>query len=261
MNFQQDVIQRSYEIPVVVDFWAPWCAPCRMLGPVIEQLAQEQAGRWELVKVNTEEEQEVARQYRIMSIPNVKLFVNGEAVAEFAGALPRNMIEKWLDEHIPSEEKLELQSILEQEDGFPNEQIRMQLEAFLALHPEDKKARVALAKHLIFEDPERARELVENLQPTDEEYDAAQDILTLLELAAYEPKERTPASAALQAARETFMEGNGEAAIKALISAVESDKEEGNELARRAAIALFRLWGPQHPLTQEYRWRFDMALY
>ena len=261
MNFQKDVIERSYEIPVVVDFWAPWCAPCRMLGSVIEQLAAEQKGRWELVKVNTEEEQDVAREYRIMSIPNVKLFVDGEPVAEFAGALPRGMIEKWLDEHIPSEEKLALQGILERENGFPDAHVRRQLEAFVEAHPDDKKARVALAKHLLFENPDLARELVAGIQASDELYEAAQDILTLLELVAYQPDEPGPSNEALRQAQEALKKGDGEAAIQALIKGVENYREEENELARRAAIALFRLWGPQHPLTQEYRWRFDMVLY
>ncbi len=261
MNFQQDVIQRSHETPVVVDFWAPWCGPCRTLGPVIEQLAEEQKGRWELVKVNTEEEQDIARQYRIMSIPNVKLFVKGEPVAEFAGALPRSMIEKWLDQHIPSEEKEALQSILKQEKGFPDALIQQQLETFVKSHPEDKRARVALARHLLFEEPERARQLLEGIQPTDQEYEAAQDVLTLLELAEYEPTERNPAIAAILIAKDALKEGDGETAIKALISAVENNREEEKELARRAAIALFRLWGPDNPLTKEYRWRFDMALY
>ncbi len=261
MNFQQDVIERSYEVPVVVDFWAPWCGPCRVLGPVIEQLAAEQKDRWELVKVNTEEEQDIALQYRIRSIPNVKLFVDGKPVAEFAGALPRGMIEKWLDQNIPSEEKQALQSILERENGFPDPHIRDLLETFVKSHPQDKRARIALARHLLFDEPERARQLVEDIQASDEEYDSAQDILTLLELVEYEPAERTPAGAAMLIAKDALREGDGETAIKALISAVESDKKEANELARRAAIALFRLWGNDNPLTKEYRWRFDMALY
>ena len=77
LNCQEAVIGRSYEKPVVVDFWAPWCGPCRILGPVIEQLAAEQSDRWELVKINTEEEFEVAQEYQIMSIPNVKMFHKG----------------------------------------------------------------------------------------------------------------------------------------------------------------------------------------
>ena len=86
MNFDQ-VLARSHDKPVLVDFWAPWCGPCRVLGPTLEKLAGEQSDRWELVKVNTEEDQELAHKYNIRSIPNVKLFHKGEEVAEFVGAL------------------------------------------------------------------------------------------------------------------------------------------------------------------------------
>ena len=105
MNFQVDVLDRSQQIPVVVDFWAAWCGPCRILGPTIEQLAQEAAGQWELVKVDTEAHQALAQRYQIMSIPAVKMFYKGEVVADFVGALPRTQILAWLDEHLPSAAK------------------------------------------------------------------------------------------------------------------------------------------------------------
>ena len=88
MNFQAEVIEKSHKMPVVVDFWASWCGPCRVLGPTIEALAEEQSDRWALVKVNTEEEQALAAEYQIRSIPNVKMFHKGRVIAEFAGALP-----------------------------------------------------------------------------------------------------------------------------------------------------------------------------
>ena len=99
-NFETDVIARSHEVPVVVDFWAPWCGPCRMLGPVIEKLASEAGGKWTLVKVNTDVNQPIATQYQIRGIPNLKMFVNGEHVSEQVGALPEPILKEWIENRL-----------------------------------------------------------------------------------------------------------------------------------------------------------------
>ncbi|MCZ6756762.1 MAG: thioredoxin, partial [Bacteroidetes bacterium] len=87
-NFQEDVIEASSEVPILVDFWAEWCGPCRVLGPVLEKLEAEQNGEWRLAKVDTDQHPEVSMQYGIRGIPAVKLFVDGNVVSEFTGALP-----------------------------------------------------------------------------------------------------------------------------------------------------------------------------
>ena len=96
-NFETEVLEQSKKHPVLVDFWATWCAPCRMLGPVIEEAAQEANGTWTLAKVNTETMPEIAMKYGVRSIPNVKLFVNGEVVDEFVGAIPKAAINDFMD--------------------------------------------------------------------------------------------------------------------------------------------------------------------
>ena len=101
-NFQKDVIEKSFEKPVLVDFWAEWCAPCRMIGPVLEKLADENKEDWVLVKVDTDKNQEIAMRYGVRGIPNVKLFRNGEVINEFTGALPEPAIRDWLKKSIPS---------------------------------------------------------------------------------------------------------------------------------------------------------------
>lgn len=257
MDFNTAVLEKSYEKPVVVDFWAPWCGPCRVLGPTIEKLAEEQADQWDLVKVNTEEDPMIAQEYQIMSIPNVKMFFQGEVVAEFTGAQTRTMIEKWLLEHLPDERKADLQSLL---DGASEPEGLARLEAFVAENPDLPEAAVTLAKYVVFTQPERAKELVDSIKMGDELADTAEDIRTIAEFLQYQ-SDGSPAGKALSSARSALAEGNQEKTIQQIIEATTLDKSLAKDLPRRSAIAFFRILGNAHPLTKNYRWRFDMVLY
>jgi len=96
-NFQKDVIEASFKKPIVVDFWAPWCGPCQMLGPIMEQVAEEYSDKVEVVKLDVQDNQEIASIYGIMSIPAVKMFKDGKIVAEFLGARPASAVKEWID--------------------------------------------------------------------------------------------------------------------------------------------------------------------
>ncbi len=259
LNFQADVLDLSFEKPVVVDFWAPWCGPCRILGPVLEQLAEEQSDRWTLVKVNSDEAYDLAAAYQVMSIPNVKMFYQGKVVAEFAGALPRQAILKWLDEHIPDARSNDLKSILDSiSNGIPG--AVEALDAFVHDNPDVEEARVVLAGHIVFAEPERALMLVDKVKMGSEFYETAEDVRTLSRLMQFSGN-GLPVSNALGMAAQAARSGQLESAIIQLIEAVGMDKSYENELPRKAAIAFFRTLGPQHELTRAYRRRFDMALY
>lgn len=103
-NFETEVIEASKTTPILVDFWAAWCFPCRMLAPTLEKVAGENEGRWKLAKVNTDENPQLAMRYGIRGIPTVKLFWGGQVINEFVGVLPEHALKSWLDSALPAVE-------------------------------------------------------------------------------------------------------------------------------------------------------------
>ena len=264
-DFETQVLQRSKQTPVLVDFWAPWCAPCRTLGPVLESLARQADGRWELAKVNTEEHQELAAAFNIASIPAVKLFVNGQVVDEFVGALSDREIRRFIEKALPSpsaKQLAEAQRLLNEGSILPAATL---LEPIVSSEPGNLEARVLLAQALLNSSPERAAALLEPLGPNSEHADKANAIRTLARLARLASQ---PTALPATKIRERYLAGAAAvqagdfaAALTAFIAVLEKDKQYDNGGAKEACKAIFQLLGTRHPLVERFFRAFSSALH
>lgn len=241
VDFADRVIERSRSVPVVVDFWAPWCGPCRSLGPVLERLADEAAGRWELVKVNVDNSPGLAVRYGIQGIPAVKAFVEGNEVAQFVGAQPRPHVEEWLSTFLPDPSRDLVSAGEAAERGGARGAAREFYEKALKINPHSEAARQGLDRIILLEDSAEA-------DPADLEARFAADpgsVQTALDLAKvklarddtdfYEPLLQVIGSAtdpgARKAAQSAFLE---------LIGLVPAGDPRAAEARRRLASVLYR---------------------
>jgi putative thioredoxin len=243
-EFEAKVLERSKQVPVVVDFWAEWCGPCRTLGPAIEDAIRKRNGEVELAKVDTDANQMLARTYGIQSIPAVKAFKDGKVVAEFIGAQPPAAIEKFLNEIVPSEaDRLA--------DSGDEESLRKALE----LDPRHASAAIGLARLLLARG--ETEEALEAVRPFPHDF-IADGLAARAELSVSQDGED---SGELEAAFAAWDEGNPEDALEKLqaVLSTERDPDRKDQL-RRVMVAIFTELGPDHPLAREHRRRLAAAL-
>ena len=239
-GFEQRVLERSRELPVVVDFWADWCGPCKQLSPALERAANARAGKVELAKVDVDQNPRLQAAFRIQGIPSVKAFRDGRLVAEFTGAQPPAEIERFFDALVPSEAD-ELVSSGEEGD----------LRRALKLEPAHAVARRELAKLLLRRgERDEAMELLEGAVGDF----VADGLLAGARLAA-EPD--TP----LGSAFEAWDSGDRGVALEHLQEALAAEPDrERMDLIRRVMVALFTELGPDDPIAREHRRRLSAAL-
>lgn len=262
-TFQQDVIDASFKTPVVVDFWAVWCQPCRILGPVLEKLEKEANGQWKLVKLNTEEEPELSQHFQIRSIPAVKMIREGKIVDEFIGALSEVEVRQWLEKHLPNESQNQLEMAKAMLEAGNTAKARKMLEAMVKQEPANAEARVLLAALLLPDEIDKAADLVATIADEIPLANKAQAIRTLHRLAhlketASESKDDWELYRRGIAA---FKKSKYAEALEAWIELVGRNRQLDDDGARKACVALFSLLGNEHELTQKYHRRFTSSLY
>ena len=239
-TFDAEVIERSREVPVVVDFWAAWCGPCRQLTPILEQAVERREGAVVLAKVDIDSNPNLAQQYRVMSIPLVKGFRDGQAAAEFVGLQPPDAIEAFLDRLVPSET-----------DRLVREGDEASLREAVEREPGHVGARVALARLLL--DEGRSGEVPEVLEPVAFDQGAAA-LLSRVRLAAVDQPDVQAGLAALE-------RGQTEQGLAHLIDAVRVADPELRDDLRQALLGVFAELGEHHPLSVRFRRRLAQALY
>jgi putative thioredoxin len=237
-DFEQRVLERSRELPVVVDFWADWCGPCKQLTPVLERATTARAGRVELAKVDVDANRGLQAAFRIQGIPAVKAFRDGRVAAEFTGALPPAQVESFFDSLVPSEAD-ELARSGEETD----------LRRALELDPAHADARRELGKLLLRRgEKDEALRLLEGA-PGDF---VADGLLARVALAG---------DARLDSAFEAWDRGDHAPALEALQAALTDEADsERKDLIRRAMVGLFTELGADDPLVREHRRRLSAAL-
>ena len=278
-SFAVDVIEASQTTPVVVDFWAPWCGPCKQLTPIIERLVKQYAGKVKLVKINVDENQELAAQFRVQSIPAVYGFKGGRPADGFMGALPESQIKQFIERLVgggsPIDDALAEADAL-MKDGVNDEALAIYQEV-LAQDPAHVKALTgALRCYLALGQDDVARELIAKLPAQIKNTSDIQGVEAALELkaatantgnaevqqleakVAADPKDM---QARLDLAMARFGAGDRAGAVDELLAMVKADRAWNEQAARKQLVKFFEAFGPTDPLTASGRRRLSAILF
>lgn len=262
-DFAATVIERSRTVPVVVDFWAAWCGPCRVLGPVLERLAAEANGAWVLAKVDVDQNQRLGQQFGVQGIPAVKAFRDGTVVDQFEGALPESRVRAWLSKLIPSpaDQLADEAAQLETVDPATARQL---YERALDADAGHSRSQLGLGRVLALQADGQAADQLRRVALGTPEYATAQallDLLPLLAAADTQPTDGDDLHACWMAAAHAARAHDWQAALDDLLAIVGRDRTWNDGAARRAMLALFALLGDSNTLVPRYRQRLAGVLF
>ncbi len=273
-DFDTLVLNRSHTTPVLVDFWASWCAPCKMLMPVLARLADQYHGKFYLAKVNTDVERELATRYGIRSLPTIKLFKDGAVVDEFMGVQPEPVIREIIDRHAPRPSDALLREARQALESSQTHKAADILKRALDMDPENDHVKMELAGLLLaegrMEDGER---LLDSLSRAAKSAPEAAAMLARLEIAhiaaggpALDELERIVAArpeaneARYQLSAHKVLQGDYESALALLLEIVRHDRRFRDDAARKMMLTIFTLLGGKGDLVKRYRSQLSMAL-
>ena len=266
-NFQNLVLENSINKPVLVDFWADWCQPCQTIMPMLAKLAEEYAGKFELAKVNADDEQELAAHFGIKSLPTMKLFFKGQLVDERMGVVPESDIREMLDKHIVSESDQFMQAATMAYQQGQTEQALEMLNHALDKDPDNAELKITIAQMVQAQgDSESALTLLDSLDDEGNRLDSAVKLRAEINLAAQladlpdlnEIEQRlsqNPADlkALLQKSRHLVARGEYDDAMECLLTIMRNDRSFEDDAGRSGLLEVFDLLGGEHPSVQKYR--------
>jgi putative thioredoxin len=274
-NFQQYVLENSFKVPVLVDFWAEWCAPCKSLKPILESLAAEYDGQFLLAKVDTDAEQQLAQQFGVRSLPTVKVFKDGQAVDEFMGAQPESVVRELLERHVEREsDKLCAEAVSMLDQGQPEVAAAL-LEKARDLDPGNHRVTLAYANLALNQgNPEQAQTLLEGLPYEIREEDDIKAMLAKINIA-IETKDAPDAetlkkqisedptnlTARLQLANQSVAMGDFETGMEQFLEIMKRDRNFHDDAGRTGLINCFELLGGQGELVSTYRRKMTSLMY